>query len=260
MSLQSAYQRQVFTVWSLALLGAWVFHIPIHWQEVVGYALGCVGAQFLWKRDALLPSLITAASLSLLLRLPESFAAVPQLFLAMGCGAMAISSKFLISRNDRSKHQHFFNPANFVIIPMLIFGVGWITAGQWGDNNLMIVFALIMGLLILSKAESWRVAFGFLSCLALLHLLRMGYIGYPAAVMWHQLSQTSILLFAFFMITDPKTTPSSSIGQLAFGACIAVITALLAWGFFVTNAVFYALFITCALRWANITWQKREVL
>jgi len=41
-------------------------------------------------------------------------------------------------------------------------------------------------------------------------------LGEPMTIPFHRLESGSLLLFTFFMISDPKTTPDSRIGRIAF--------------------------------------------
>jgi Na+-transporting NADH:ubiquinone oxidoreductase subunit NqrB len=52
----------------------------------------------------------------------------------------------------------------------------------------------------------------------------------------------SLLLFALFMITDPRSIPNARISRLLWAGSIAVVTFILRNQFFVSSAVFWALF------------------
>ena len=50
---------------------------------------------------------------------------------------------------------------------------------------------------------------------------RAAWLGDPAAIPLHQLQNGSLLLFAFFMITDPRTTPDARPARVLFALGLA---------------------------------------
>jgi hypothetical protein len=67
-----------------------------------------------------------------------------------------------------------------------------------------------------------------------------------------------VLIFLFFMITDPKTTPEGRVARVVFGALVGFLAALLAapqiTEFSTKVAVLGSLVIMCAARYALIRW------
>jgi hypothetical protein len=57
----------------------------------------------------------------------------------------------------------------------------------------------------------------------------------------------ALLLFAFFMISDPMTTPSDRKGRAAHAALVAAIAYAWGFGLFRTNAVLWALFVAAPM-------------
>ena len=57
----------------------------------------------------------------------------------------------------------------------------------------------------------------------------------------------AFLLFTFYMITDPGTTPTKRINQIVFGAAVAFAYAMLLM-FHLAFGLFFALVIVCASR------------
>jgi Na+-transporting NADH:ubiquinone oxidoreductase subunit NqrB len=57
----------------------------------------------------------------------------------------------------------------------------------------------------------------------------------------------SLILFALFMITDPRTIPNSRIGRVLWALLIAVVAFVLRNVFFVNTAVIWALFLVAPL-------------
>ncbi|BAY75072.1 hypothetical protein NIES25_14890 [Nostoc linckia NIES-25] len=178
-------------------------------------------------------ALITSLGLSLLLRADH--------WTTMAIAvASAIASKFIF----RVGEKHFFNPGNFGIICALIFtGDAWVSPGQWGEEWWYgLVFAGTGGM-VLQRIGRWDTTAAFLGAYSLLEAIRNLWLGWTWDVYWHRLMSGSLLLFALFMITDPRSIPNSRIGRVIWAICIAGLTFILRNYFFVSTAVFWALFI-----------------
>jgi len=160
------------------------------------------------------------------------------------CAAIiAIASKFLLRYRDK----HLFNPANAAIVLLLLMAPNyvWVSPGQWG-NEIWLGFALIcLAGLVLGKARRMDTALFFLGAWTLLLLARAIWLGDPLEIPMHHLQSGALLIFAFFMISDPMTTPNSCIGRLCFAIAVAMVTYILAYGLQIREAIFYALFIIC---------------
>src|SRR5207253_10362685 len=57
----------------------------------------------------------------------------------------------------------------------------------------------------------------------------------------------AFILFTFYMVTDPATTPNEPRAQLVFGASVAAVYGLLM-GLHIVFGLFFALTIVCAIR------------
>src|SRR5256885_429998 len=62
----------------------------------------------------------------------------------------------------------------------------------------------------------------FRACYAALLVGRSLWLGEPLAIPLHRLESGALVLFAFFMISDPKTTPDSRAGRVLFAALVAL--------------------------------------
>ena len=51
---------------------------------------------------------------------------------------------------------------------------------------------------------------------------RAAWLGQPWSIPLHQLESGAFLIFSFFMISDPKTTPDSRAGHILFAALVAL--------------------------------------
>lgn len=81
----------------------------------------------------------------------------------------------------------------------------------------------------------------FLAAYAGLLAGRALWLGDPWAIPLHQLQNGALLIFTFFMLSDPMTTPQSTAGRLLFGVWVAVLGWTLQFRLFIPNAFLYAL-------------------
>ena len=188
------------------------------------------------KFDPLSP-LITALSLSLLLRTSSPA------WLAMAA-VLAIGSKFVI----RFDGKHIFNPANFAIALLLLCSdCAWISPSQWGSKTWGAFFFASLAGLVLSKAKRADTALAFLGAYALILVARALYLGDPWSIPMKQMQSGALLLFAFFMITDPKTTPDRRAARIAFAVFVACLGAWLQFWHYQPPGLMYALFFASPL-------------
>ncbi len=185
-----------------------------------------------------LPSaIITALGLSLLLRGNH----YSTMILA---GVLAILSKFLL----QFQQKHFFNPANFgIIAALLLTHDAWVSPGQWGEDWWYGLLFLGTGGMIVKKVGRWDTTACFLAVYTLLEVIRNLWLGWTFDVFTHKLMSGSLLLFALFMITDPRSIPNARNSRLIWASSIAILTFILRNFFFLNTAIFYALFIISPL-------------
>ena len=232
------YQISVLSTLILLGLFHYSFHLP--WWHVVG----CIGATLVTQAvaDKIIKRpfdprspLISALSLTLLLR-------TGSVTLSIAAGVIAVASKYLI----RWKGKHIFNPANFgLVIMSLLFGAAWISPGQWGQATLFALLLLALGGVVTGKAKRWDVSFSLLGFYAALVFGRALWLGDPLAIPIHQMQSGALLIFAFFMISDPKTTPNSRLGRVLFAALVAGIGFTIQFAFYNAAGIILAL-ILCA--------------
>ncbi|MBD2440090.1 RnfABCDGE type electron transport complex subunit D [Nostoc sp. FACHB-110] len=182
-------------------------------------------------------ALITSLGLSLLLRADHW----QTMALAAVC---AIASKFLFKVGDK----HFFNPANFGIISALILtSDAWVSPGQWGEEWWYGLLFAGTGGMILQRIGRWDTTAAFLGSYSMLEAIRNLWLGWTWDVYWHRLMSGSLLLFALFMVTDPRSIPNARIGRVIWAICIASLTFILRNNFFISTAVFWSLFALAPL-------------
>lgn len=177
--------------------------------------------------------LITALGLSLLFRADR-----PEI-MALAAG-LAIASKFVF----QLRGKHCFNPANFgIVVAILLSHSGWVSPGQWGENAWYVAVFLAAGGLVLQRVGRWDTSIAFLGVYGLLEIGRNLWLGWTWDVVGHRLMSGSLILFALFMVTDPRSIPNARVGRLLWAGAIAMLTFILRNYYFVPTAVFWALFV-----------------
>jgi Na+-translocating ferredoxin:NAD+ oxidoreductase RnfD subunit len=63
----------------------------------------------------------------------------------------------------------------------------------------------------------------------------------------HQLQNGALLIFAFFMISDPKTTPDAAAGRVLYAALVAGIAFIIQFVHYVPNGPILALVLSAPL-------------
>jgi Na+-translocating ferredoxin:NAD+ oxidoreductase RnfD subunit len=186
---------------------------------------------FKLKQIDLRSPLITGLSLSLLLRADEPW-------LHALAAVIAIASKFVL----RIDGKHIFNPAGFAIVVLLFGAHGvWISPGQWGASITFAAFIAFLAILVLNAARRADIAIFFLLAHAGFLFARAQWLGDPYAIPLHQLQSGSLLIFAFFMISDPRTAPDSRLGRLLFAFAVAACAHWLAFSLQMRPALYVAL-------------------
>ena len=234
---------QIAVLGMLVTYGVVVLEFGIHWYNAAAILVTALSVQFLATKLAGLPSfdprspLITALSLTLLLR-------TDYILLAVLAAAIAIGSKFLI----RVKDKHVFNPANVALVAlMLASDRAWVSSGQWG-STVIVAFALAcLGLVVLTHARRAETTVGFLAIYAGLLFGRALWLEDPLSIPLHQIQNGALLLFAFFMISDPKTTPNTAAGRYVFAGIVAVIAFTIQFVFYEINGPILALVMSAPL-------------
>lgn len=175
---------------------------------------------------------ITALGLCLLLRTSHN----STMILA---AVAAIASKFFFRRGDK----HFYNPANFGIITALtLTDDAWVSPGQWGTDWWYLLLFAGTGGLVLKRVGRWDTSVTFLLTYASLGAIRNYWLGWSWDVWWHQLSSGSLLLFALFMLTDPRSIPNARTSRILWSVMIAIVSVVLKNSFYLSTAIFWALF------------------
>jgi hypothetical protein len=234
---------QIAFLGSLLLAGACLRDFSLHPAQIALTFAAALGVQRgldrLTRKPAasLLSATITALSVTLLLR-------ADNLWAQPAAAVFAIASKFVL----RIRGRHLFNPANFGVAAALLTLPGaWVSPGQWGSDVALAGWLVVLGATVTRRARradiSWMFLAFYLGALA----VRVAWLGQRWAVWTHQLGSGALLLFAFFMISDPMTTPSHPRGRAAHAVLVAAIAYAWGFGLFRTNAVLWALFVAAPM-------------
>ena len=232
---------QVAVLSSLLCYGIAVLDFGVHWRHALTIMATAQLAQFVAGRLAGVPrfdpwsALITSLSLTLLLR-------TDSVSIAFIAAVIAIGSKFLVRVNGK----HVFNPANIAIVTLMFASDhAWLSSGQWGNATLVAFAFACLGFLVLTKARRAETTIAFLAAFAALLVGRALWLGDPLSIPLHQLQSGALLLFAFFMISDPKTTPNAAVGRVVYGSLVAVVGYVIQFVFYEPHGPVIAL-ILCA--------------
>lgn len=176
-------------------------------------------------------ALISGLSLCLLLRTNHAE-------LAILAAIVTIAAKFVI----RVNRKHVFNPTNFGLVVMLLLtNQVWVSPGQWGAPALFAFLMASVGSLVVNRAARSDVSYAFIVCYCALIFGRSLYLGEPLTIPFHRLESGALLLFTFFMISDPKTTPDSRAGRVLFAALVAYAGWYVQFRLFRTNGPLWSL-------------------
>ena len=199
----------------------------------------------LWRLPRFDPksALISGLSLCLLLR-------TNYLWLVPVAALITIASKFVLRVNGK----HIFNPTNFgIVVFLLTTNMVWVSPGQWGNVAFFGFLMACLGGLVVHRALRSDVAIAFAICYAGLLFGRSFYLGEPMAIPIHRLQSGALLLFTFFMISDPRTTPDSRAGRFLFAALVAFGAWYVQFRLFRTNGLLWSL-AACSMLTPIIDW------
>ena len=180
--------------------------------------------------------LISALSLCLLVR-------TDHLEVAALVAFVAIASKFVI----RWKDKHLFNPTNLALVVVLASGLGWISPGQWGQVAWFGFLIACLGSLVVTRAARADVTLAFLAFYVGLLITRALWQGDPLTIPLHQVENGALLIFAFFMISDPKTTPDSRTGRIVYALIVVLAALYVQFGLFRPNGPLWGLIASAPL-------------
>ena len=234
---------QIIILSALLLWGMAALHLPVSPLQVAATLGGALIAQWVGTRAVRLPrfdpksAIITALGLSILLRTnaPE---------LGALAGFIAIAAKFCIRVNGK----HLFNPGMLGLVAIVwLTGDAWISPGQWGSETVL-AFALAgAGFFVTLRSARSDVTVAFLVTWAAILFGRALWLGDPWAIPVHQLQNGALLMFSFFMISDPKTTPDARWARILYAALVAGVAGFIQFFLWRESGPVWALFLLSPL-------------
>ncbi|WP_142786397.1 RnfABCDGE type electron transport complex subunit D [Changchengzhania lutea] len=198
----------------------------------------------------LLPAHITALAVAMLLYTNEQY------FIQIFATAFAILSKYIFRIRLNGRVRHFFNPSNMgIAITLILFP--WVGISQpymftenfHGIGDWMFpLFLVILGTLLNAKyTRKLPLILSWLCVFVLQAGIRALFFDSSFVSALLPITGLAFLLFTFYMVSDPGTTPTSFIGQIVFGASVALIYGLLMISHIVFG-LFFSLLIVCFIR------------
>jgi Na+-translocating ferredoxin:NAD+ oxidoreductase RnfD subunit len=170
--------------------------------------------------------------------------------------AVAVFSKAIFRIPAGKGTRHFFNPSNFGITATLLLfpWVGIAPPYHFSENLTGVGDWILPGFIILSGSflnarftHKLPLIAAWLGGFAAQALVRHLVIGSSLTGALLPMTGVAFILYTFYMVTDPATTPSSTRSQVVFGAGVAAVYGLLMVAH-VVFGLFFALTIVCAVR------------
>lgn len=234
---------QIGAVGGLLMFGVLLRDFALRWEQSALCFAGALAAQWAWmrilglKNVGYLSAIVTGIGLSVLVR-------ADSLWVHPLVAALAISAKFTV----RIGNKHIFNPANLgVMIAILFLPGAWLSPGQWGSDMIAALWFIALGVTVTVSARRFDIAWAFLACYGLLLVGRLLWLDQRWAVLLNQLSSGGLLLFTFFMITDPMTTPNDRRMRWLYAALVATLAFIWQFVWYRNGGPVWALFLLSPL-------------
>lgn len=236
----------------LELIDARATHRPLRFLG--GGAMGFV--------NFLLSAHISGLAVSMLLYPNQSL--MPVVFAT----AAAMGSKAVFRVAVAGRVRHVMNPSNFGIsLTLVLFPWVGIAPPYQFTENVAGLMDWVIPLIIICSGTF--INFRFTSRLPLLAAWLLGFAaqaGFRSVFMGATFGPSlapmtglAFLLFTFYMITDPPTTPSTTRNQIAFGLSVAAVYGALMAAHIVFG-LFFSLVIVCTVRGLCIVVSNRSLL
>ena len=236
---------------TVQILGQTVFDFGLSIAQILVALLTCavleIGITFVTKKVVAWPAsaMLTGNGVAFVLRVPGTrhgdWWSLRGGWIFAATAAISLLSKYVIRRHGR----HVFNPSNFGLLAcFLVLGsdradpldLWWVKMGPGLAAALAVI--VVGGLVITHRTQMLGAAFAFwVTFAAAIGILAAS--GHCMTARWHLgpvcgqyfwfvlVTSPEILVFLFFMITDPKTAPAGRRARVAHGALVAIVAALL---------------------------------
>ncbi len=196
---------------------------------------------FVWPASAML----TGNGVALILRVaqtpPGDHWTLDGWWIYAGVAGLSLLTKYVI----KYRGTHVFNPSNIGLVgAFVILGVSRVEPLDfwWAPLNpgMIAAYAVILvggslitrrlKLLVLAATFWVGLAIGLGVLAASGHCMTANWAFAPVCGIdfWRVIiTSPEVMIFLFFMITDPKTTPGGQVGRVAFGLLVAIVSSLL---------------------------------
>src|SRR6186713_484756 len=226
-ALDPRYFQVIFQVIFLGY-GIFFLHWNADWQHYIISIGGCLLFQYsadsIKAKRFLKPNefdrwgfsvLISAMSLCLLLKTNDWSVSLLAAFLT-------VASKYVFRFNKK----HIFNPSAIgIVATILLTKDAWLSPGQWGSNAVIFFGVVTFGTIVVTRVQKLDVSLAFLlTFIGLLYWRQVYVLGWPMDHFIHSVSTGSLLLFSFFMISDPKTSPDHPVARIIWAVVIAAVS------------------------------------
>ncbi len=200
--------------------------------------------------DFFLPAHITALAVAMLLYSSD------RLGPTVLASAIAIASKNTLRLTVGGRTRHFLNPSNFgITVTLLLFPWVGIAAPYHFSENLRGAGYWILPALIVASGTMINLRFtgrlpviaGWWGGFVTQAVLRSFVLGTPLIASLNPMTGVAFVLFSFYMVTDPATTPFERKSQVLFGLSVAAVYGLLVY-IHVVFGFFFALTVVSGLR------------
>jgi len=237
LSLDNRYVPPVF-ITLILLVGNYSFGILESYPKTLLAIVTSIGVELILGRIFVhrwvnpVSAYITGISVGILIRSPASW---PYAL----CSAISITSKYVL----RIKGRHLWNPSNFGVSAMLFLAGSTVASLsiQWGNYLWPMLIIWALGSIIIWRLRRFHITGTYVAAFLAFALLRSWLTGNPWQSEVAPITGPMYQLFVFFMITDPRTTVQSRIGQCAVALAVASVEMILRLCQ-VVYAPYYALF------------------
>ena len=239
----------VITLHTLGQVGLG-FHVSV--PQILAAILTCFVLQviitfrekraFVWPASAML----TGSGIALILRVPSTPVgdhwSFHQWWMFSGIAAFSLLTKFIVRRNG----SHVFNPSNVgLVIAFIVLGSSRVEPLDfwWApitNPAMVLAYAVILvgGSLVTRRLGLLVTVASFWTVLTLgtavnaasgqCFTARWAFAPVCGTDLWLTIvTSPEILIFTYFMITDPRTVPLGRVGRITFGALVGVVCVML---------------------------------
>lgn len=263
------------TIWTITILGLTILRFQVSIPQIAMTVLLCglIETVVTYRREHVLvwpaSALQTGISVAFIFRVAGTehgdYWSTRGIGLFALLAVMSLLPKYILRHNNR----HIFNPSNIGLAwGLLLIGPSHVFSEHlwWAPLGapVLIAMAVILGgaYWVLRQVKMIPLATAFLATfLPLIGLFAL--LGRSYHARWHHgpvggsfywltiALSPEVLIFTFFMITDPQTSPRSRTGRLIYAAATALVAAVLilpqGTEFGIKVAILSSLCLTCAL-------------